>query len=853
MPLVDLKTDLKSLKYGKDRPGGGSSKQPFVQTSAKNSFDLPVSRLGNNVAGIPAGPDFILRGGLLAPVRAAKDVSRLVQLFTQTSRGLQFTAKMNVLSRASVETEASIGPGYGFNAVNQGIYTPLSTFLQAGSGWAGTHLNLLGIDPTGLTPYGLLKYEDVVKVLNSEVSNGTFSSVVKRANPNFQTLNATPPPILGALPPQETITITNGEPEFINETVTTEKYTNRLLKLTREKINEETNDPNILSYSGGPGSILGYGKTHIKFDKNQRTGINNVYAKNPSKAGFFYGTDKPNIDLNYSQILAKGVSTTSGITLTQNNLSENNGKFTEINLADSKYYTDRSVSGNPDIQPLNLTGSLGVSVSASLDPETDNFISPDGKSLDRKLATDPYYLDRSKTGNLEVQELNLNNSLGFSKPFENLLSPDGKPLDKKSATDSYYIDRSKSGNLDVQGLDLNNSLGASNQNIPGTTQSLNAIRDNYINSSGQFVPQSGSDYDAASLSRDEIDRLADQSRQGSIRYFDFRTGLKKKDSSGNPTNAYDHGTAADSINYNTKYLDTRVNIGDQGNPLIERGNYTKGGGSARLGVDKINALYMYTGSFVTPSSVKNDLVKFRIATINPDNPQEKTYTHFRAFINEISDQFGAEWDSYRYMGRAENFYNYTGFNRSMNLSWTVAALSKEELSIMYQKLNYLASTLAPNYSRRGWMRGNIHHLTVGGYVFEMPGIIESLDFTIPNDSPWEISIPVNEFQMSRESKQSGISSDSTVKELPHRIEVSMAFKPIHPFLPQTVGSSFDWDNEKGIFGGSEIDQRFLSLQDHSQNGENDLYSDNATTGYVAVPSWTKVNGAALSNKKSTKG
>jgi len=30
MPLVDLKTDLTSLKFGNDRPGGGSSKQPFI-------------------------------------------------------------------------------------------------------------------------------------------------------------------------------------------------------------------------------------------------------------------------------------------------------------------------------------------------------------------------------------------------------------------------------------------------------------------------------------------------------------------------------------------------------------------------------------------------------------------------------------------------------------------------------------------------------------------------------------------------------------------------------------------------------------------------------------------------------
>ena len=241
MPLVDLKTDLKSLKYGKDRPGGGSSKQPFIQTKAKNSFDLPIEKLGNEVAGVPAGPDFILRGGLLAPVRAATDASRLFQLFTQTPSGLQFTAKQNILSRTSVETESSTSPGYGFKAVNQGIYTPLSTLGQTTVGFSGTHLNLLGLDPTspmtgvvdgGLFPgAGLNRYDDVVK--------------------------------------------------------NKDKEDNRLVKLTDKKINAETSDPNILSYSGGPGSVLGIGKTNIKFT-DQRTGINNKYAVG-DKQGYFYG------------------------------------------------------------------------------------------------------------------------------------------------------------------------------------------------------------------------------------------------------------------------------------------------------------------------------------------------------------------------------------------------------------------------------------------------------------------------------------------------------------------------------------------------------------------------------------
>ena len=71
MGLIDLKTDLKSLKYGKDRVGGGSSNQPFVQKSIPDSF----SAVGNT-----GGLDVLTRGGSLVFQKTADDVSRLSKL-----------------------------------------------------------------------------------------------------------------------------------------------------------------------------------------------------------------------------------------------------------------------------------------------------------------------------------------------------------------------------------------------------------------------------------------------------------------------------------------------------------------------------------------------------------------------------------------------------------------------------------------------------------------------------------------------------------------------------------------------------------------------------------------------------
>ena len=152
MPLIDLKTDLKSLKFGFDRPQGGSSNQPYIQTPIPN----------DGKSGIPPTKDFLLRGGLSAPINAAKDVSRLTQMFfdLKDPSGLLFTAKENLLSRTDVKTEASTTAG--------AIYTPLSTLGQAASGFAGGHLNLLGLDPTGLSDLGVPSYYDYIKRLDKD-------------------------------------------------------------------------------------------------------------------------------------------------------------------------------------------------------------------------------------------------------------------------------------------------------------------------------------------------------------------------------------------------------------------------------------------------------------------------------------------------------------------------------------------------------------------------------------------------------------------------------------------------------------------------------------------------------------
>lgn len=519
--------------------------------------------------GRSGGEDFLVRGGLLAPVRSVQDASRLFQLFTQTPVGLFFTLKQNLLSRIGTDMDGgytTYTAGKEFPSLlkplggplNQGVYTPLSTLGQALVNAGGIHLFKQGINPLTGGP----KYLTLLSPLGA-VEDG-----------------------LGAVRVNE-----SGKVQFSN---------NRLVNLYQSKITSKngSNDTVLFTYTGGPGSVLGVGKTEIKA-ASQRT----LFSGIGTKGAIQYATFNPS----------------------------------QIENAD-------------------------------------------------------------------------------------------------------YV-----GN------------------------------------------------------------------QGSTLVKDFRKELQSKD-----TNSF----ISDSPDYLTKNIEQRLNQGNPGARTADRKDYSKGRPDNERGMDQINSLYLYKSSVVTTDKRRNDIVKFRIATIDNDNPAQKVFTHFRAFINNFSDSMSAQWNNFRYIGRGEDFYNYQGYQNNIQMGFTVAAQSVQELSIMYQKLNYLKSTLAPDYSQEGYMRGNIHQLTLGGYFYETPGIITSLTYTIPNDTPWEIGIPANNKEIESEG---GISfRNPEVKELPHRIDVSMDFKPIFKFLPEKV---------KDINGGGNITQRFISLEDNA--GNNNLYHKTPTNSFRA--------------------
>ena len=257
-------------------------------------------------------------------------------------------------------------------------------------------------------------------------------------------------------------------------------------------------------------------------------------------------------------------------------------------------------------------------------------------------------------------------------------------------------------------------------------------------------------------------RERQQSLPGTLGVTDFRNDVI------NPRSVY-------KSDYKNLNITTRVGIGNPGaRPADLRQNINE---QFKSGQDVINMSDVQTRTDSDGiGGFPRDLIKFAFETINNNNTSTTTATFFRAFLSGYNDNHNAEWAASRYTGRGENFYTYQGFDRVVNFNFKIAAQSKQEMKFLYRKLNYLISTLYPDYNSSGFMRGNITKLTIGDLFVRTPGILESLQLNVDDQYAWEIAM---------DEPEGGIGSSSDMLETPQLMDVAVQFKPILNVLPKT--------------------------------------------------------------------
>ena len=193
-------------------------------------------------------------------------------------------------------------------------------------------------------------------------------------------------------------------------------------------------------------------------------------------------------------------------------------------------------------------------------------------------------------------------------------------------------------------------------------------------------------------------------------------------------------------------------------------------------IDKLNAtdvsLNQLNGVGVGASSVR-DLVKFRFEVIAPG--QIPRFLYFRALLENLDDSYTGRWSDTNYVGRGDAVRTYEGFSRDVSLSFKIVATTRDEMKPLYKKMAYLASTTAPTYGEGGsFMKGTLVRLTVGSYLYEVAGTMNSVKYNWKENYPWEIAM-----------QNPDLNIDDDQQELPQMMDCSINFTPIHDFVPQT--------------------------------------------------------------------
>lgn len=114
--------------------------------------------------------------------------------------------------------------------------------------------------------------------------------------------------------------------------------------------------------------------------------------------------------------------------------------------------------------------------------------------------------------------------------------------------------------------------------------------------------------------------------------------------------------------------------------------------------------------------------------------------HFRSIISGLTETVTPSWSSQKFLGNPYNFYNYEGVERGISFNLKMFCYSKSELANMWTKIQFISKNCYPdfeNIEKNKVIKPPIIEFRIGNIYKSKVSFIESLSYTIPDDSNWE--------------------------------------------------------------------------------------------------------------------
>ena len=183
----------------------------------------------------------------------------------------------------------------------------------------------------------------------------------------------------------------------------------------------------------------------------------------------------------------------------------------------------------------------------------------------------------------------------------------------------------------------------------------------------------------------------------------------------------------------------------------------------------------YHGTFANlkEDNLPKDFIKFRIR-----DAVNGKWLIFPAYLGGITDSISPSYNVEQYLGRPDQIHVYGGTTRNVSFDFKVAAMTKQEIPIIQEKMNYLVGLGYPTYKKMFTGDDEARpvapfvYLTIGDLWHNTPGYFSNITITIEENVTWEID--------------EGI-------QIPQVFSVAVEFVYIGRYLPHTTGKHYEID------------------------------------------------------------
>ena len=109
---------------------------------------------------------------------------------------------------------------------------------------------------------------------------------------------------------------------------------------------------------------------------------------------------------------------------------------------------------------------------------------------------------------------------------------------------------------------------------------------------------------------------------------------------------------------------------------------------------------------------------------------------FRALMSGLTETVSPSWNSSKFVGNPYNFYTFDGIERSTSFNLKLYCNSPSELGVNWEKITKITQMAYPSIGAQ-FANAPIIKFRIGDIYNKKIGYIESLSYTIPDDSNWE--------------------------------------------------------------------------------------------------------------------